>query len=147
VDGWSSCPSCGTSLGWRSCGPSSTRAWSPMTDRRSRGKSLEESVATIEAEGLDRFAHVIGDDHSSSADALVLTRRDGVWTSFSTTERAGVEETGVRTDEELSDALDDFLRLMRLRADEDVIMSRIREKNRLAHETWRASRDDRPGRA
>ncbi|KPG88062.1 hypothetical protein [Frigoribacterium sp. RIT-PI-h] len=109
--------------------------------------TLEATLATIEAEGLDRFAYVIGDDHGSSADALVLTRRDGVWTSFSTNERAGVEESSVRTYEELSDALDDFLRLMRLRADEDVLMSRIREKNRLAHETWRASRDDRPERA
>jgi hypothetical protein len=118
-----------------------------MTDSRSRGKSLEETVATIEAEGLDRFAYVIGDDHGSSADALVLTRRDGVWTSFSTNERAGVEETSIRTYEELSDALDDFLRLMRLRADEDVLMSRIREKNRIAHETWRASQDDRAGKA
>jgi hypothetical protein len=118
-----------------------------MTDSRPRGRSLEETVATIEAEGLDRFAYVIGDDHGSSADALVLTRRDGVWISFSTDERAGVEETSVRTYEELSDALDDFLRLMRLRADEDVLMSRIREKNRLAHETWRASQDHRPERA
>jgi len=108
--------------------------------------TLQETVATIEAEGLDRFAYVIG-DHASSADALVLTRRDGVWTSFSTNERAGVEETSVRTYEELSDALDDFLRLMRLRADEDALMSRIREKNRRAHETWQASRDDRPGKA
>ena len=52
--------------------------------------TLEATLATIEAEGLDRFAYVIGDDHDSSADALVLTRRDGVWTSFATNERAGV---------------------------------------------------------
>jgi len=119
-----------------------------VTAEGSQGMTtLQETVAAIEAEGLDRFAYVIGDDEAGSADALVLTRRDGVWTSFSTNERAGVEETSVRTYEELSDALDDFLRLMRLRADEDALMSRIREKNRLAHETWRASRDDPPGKA
>jgi len=90
---------------------------------------------------------VIGDYHGSSTNALVLTQQDGVWTSFSTNERAGVEETSIRTYEDLSRALDDFLRLMRLRADEDALMSRIREKNRIAHETWQRSQNGRLDRA
>jgi len=109
--------------------------------------TLEAAVATIEAEGLDRFPYVIGDDHGSSTNALVLTQQDGVWTSFSTNERAGVEETSIRTYEDLSRALDDFVRLMRLRADEDALMSRIREKNRIAHETWQRSQNGRLDRA
>ena len=101
--------------------------------------TVEATVATIEAEGLDRFRYVIGDDHSNEMNALVLTCRDGVWTSFSTSERASVVTTSIRTYEDLSDALDDFLRLMRLRAEEHALMSRVRESNRIAHERWRDS--------
>jgi hypothetical protein len=79
--------------------------------------TVEATVATIEAEGLDRFRYVIGDDHANGMDALVLTERDGVWTSFFTSERAAVMTTSIRTYENLSDVLDDLLRLMRQRAD------------------------------
>ena len=101
--------------------------------------TVEATVATIEAEGLDRFRYVIGDDHANEMDALVLAERDGVWTSFFTSERAAVMTTSIRTYENLSDALDDFLRLMRQRAELEVLMTRVRDSNRIAHEEWRES--------
>lgn len=99
--------------------------------------TVEATVAVIEAEGLDRFRDVIGDGHANEMDALVLTERDRVWTSFFTSERAAVMTTSIRTYENLSDALDGFLRLMRQRAELEVLMTLVTDSNRIAHEEWR----------
>ncbi|KPG88063.1 hypothetical protein [Frigoribacterium sp. RIT-PI-h] len=75
-----------------------------------------ESVHTVmAAEGLDDLGHVIDDDHANRTDCLVVTRRDDAWVTFSTDERATVVDESVRTYPSESEALDDFLVLLRMK--------------------------------
>lgn len=118
--------------------------------------TLRETVATIEAEGLDRFAYVIGDDHGGSADALVLTRRDGcvalgddhlrrpdclavarrdgAWSTFYVDERAAVEERSLHTFPDEVSAVADFLDRLRSQHRKLEIQDELRNRRRRAGE-------------
>ena len=77
--------------------------------------TIESVHAVMAAEGLDDLAHVIDGDHANSTDCLVVTRRDDAWVTFSTDERAAVVDGSVRTYPSESEALDDFLVLLRMK--------------------------------
>jgi hypothetical protein len=77
--------------------------------------TIDETRAALTAEGLDRLKYVIGSDGANETDCLVLCRQEGGWVSFSRDERAAVMSESVRTYSSESEALDDFLELMRLR--------------------------------
>ncbi|KQN41040.1 MULTISPECIES: hypothetical protein [unclassified Frigoribacterium] len=77
--------------------------------------TIDETRAALTAEGLDRLKYVIGSDGANETDCLVLCRQEGGWVSFSRDERAAVMSESVRTYSSESEALDDFLELMRLK--------------------------------
>ncbi|ROS49458.1 hypothetical protein [Frigoribacterium sp. PhB24] len=77
--------------------------------------TIESVHAVMAAEGLGGLGHVIDGDHANSTDCLVVARRDGAWVTFSTDERATVVDESVRTYPSESDALEDFLVLLRLK--------------------------------
>ena len=77
--------------------------------------TIESVHAVMAAEGLDDLAHVIDGDHANSTDCLVVTRHDDAWVTFSTDERAAVVDGSVRTYPSESEALDDFLVLLRMK--------------------------------
>lgn len=94
----------------------------------------EELLETMRAEGLDKLNWVMGDDRVHRRDAVALVQRAGIWLTFSTDERAAVVETSIRTYESHSAALDDFLRLLRMLAEEKRLTAVVRERSRLARE-------------
>lgn len=77
--------------------------------------TIDSVRAVMAAEGLDDLAHVIDGDPANRTDCLVVTRRDDAWVSFSTDERAAVVDGSVRTYPSESEALEDFLVLLRLK--------------------------------
>ncbi|KQN41037.1 hypothetical protein [Frigoribacterium sp. Leaf44] len=77
--------------------------------------TIESVRVVMAAEGLDDLAHVIDGDHANRTDCLVVTRRDDAWVTFSTDERAAVVDGSVRTYPSESEALEDFLVLLRLK--------------------------------
>jgi hypothetical protein len=77
--------------------------------------TIESVNAVMAVEGLDRLRHVIDGDHANRTDCLVVTRRDDAWVTFSTDERAAVVDESVRTYPSESEALEDFLVLLRLK--------------------------------
>ena len=77
--------------------------------------TIESVRVVMAAEGLDDLAHVLVGDHANRTDCLVVTRRDDAWVSFSTDERAAVVDGSVRTYPSESEALEDFLVLLRLK--------------------------------
>jgi len=77
--------------------------------------TIESVHAVMAAEGLDDLGHVIDGDHANRTDCLVVTRRDDAWVTFSTDERATVVDESVRTYPSESEALEDFLVLLRLK--------------------------------
>lgn len=77
--------------------------------------TIESVHAVMAAEGLHDLGHVIDGDHANRTDCLVVTRRDDAWVTFSTDERAAVVGGSVRTYPSESEALEDFLVLLRLK--------------------------------
>ena len=77
--------------------------------------TIESVCVVMAAEGLDDLAHVIDGDHANRTDCLVVTRRDDAWVTFSTDERAAVVDESMRTYPSESEALEDFLVLLRLK--------------------------------
>lgn len=77
--------------------------------------TIDSVRAVMAAEGLDDLAHVIDGDPANRTDCLVVTRRDDAWVSFSTDERAAVVDESMRTYPSESEALEDFLVLLRLK--------------------------------
>jgi hypothetical protein len=77
--------------------------------------TIESVHAVMAAEGLDDLGHVIDGDHTNRTDCLVVTRRDDAWVTFSTDERATVVDESMRTYPSESEALEDFLVLLRLK--------------------------------
>jgi hypothetical protein len=77
--------------------------------------TIESVHAVMAAEGLDDLGHVIDGDHTNRTDCLVVTRRDDAWVTFSTDERATVVDESTRTYPSESEALEDFLVLLRLK--------------------------------
>ncbi|WP_285063767.1 hypothetical protein, partial [Frigoribacterium sp. ME-P-080] len=67
-----------------------------------------------ESEALEDFLVLVG-DHANRTDCLVVTRRDDAWVTFSTDERAAVVDESMRTYPSESEALEDFLVLLRLK--------------------------------
>jgi len=77
--------------------------------------TIESVHAVMAAEGLHDLGHVVDGDHANRTDCLVVTRRDDAWVTFSTDERATVIDESVRTYPSESEALEDFLVLLRLK--------------------------------
>lgn len=77
--------------------------------------TIDSVRAVMAAEGLDDLAHVIDGDPANRTDCLVVTRRDDAWVTFSTDERAAVVDESMRTYPSESEALEDFLVLLRLK--------------------------------
>ncbi|MBD8537424.1 hypothetical protein [Frigoribacterium sp. CFBP 8751] len=77
--------------------------------------TIESVRVVMAAEGLDDLAHVLVGDHANRTDCLVVTRRDDAWVTFSTDERAAVVDESMRTYPSESEALEDFLVLLRLK--------------------------------
>lgn len=77
--------------------------------------TIESVRVVMVAEGLDDLAHVLVGDHANRTDCLVVTRRDDAWVTFSTDERAAVVDESMRTYPSESEALEDFLVLLRLK--------------------------------
>ena len=77
--------------------------------------TIESVHAVMAAEGLHDLGHVVDGDHANRTDCLVVTRRDDAWVTFSTDERAAVVDGSVRTYPSESEALEDFLVLLRLK--------------------------------
>jgi len=77
--------------------------------------TIDSVRAVMAAEGLHDLGHVVDGDHANRTDCLVVTRRDDAWVTFSTDERATVIDESVRTYPSESEALEDFLVLLRLK--------------------------------
>ncbi|KQM29753.1 hypothetical protein ASL10_03760 [Frigoribacterium sp. Leaf8] len=77
--------------------------------------TIESVRAVMAAEGLADLAHVIDGDPANRTDCLVVTRRNNAWVTFSTDERAAVVDESMRTYPRESEALEDFLVLLRLK--------------------------------
>jgi hypothetical protein len=77
--------------------------------------TIDSVRVVMAAEGLDDLGHVIDGDHTNRTDCLVVTRRDDAWVTFSTDERATVVDESMRTYPSESEALEDFLVLLRLK--------------------------------
>ena len=77
--------------------------------------TIESVHAVMAAEGLHDLGHVVDGNHANRTDCLVVTRRDDAWVTFSTDERATVIDESVRTYPSESEALEDFLVLLRLK--------------------------------
>ena len=66
----------------------------------------------VDAGGLGHLNAVIGDASTQKPFALVLARRDEVWSTYFLDERGLVEEQSIRTYDDVEAAAADFLRLL-----------------------------------
>lgn len=75
-------------------------------------RTLAALRTQVDAGGLGHLNAVIGDASTQKPFALVLARRDEVWSTYFLDERGLVEEQSIRTYDHVEAAAADFLRLL-----------------------------------
>jgi hypothetical protein len=76
-------------------------------------RTLAALRTQVDAGELGHLNAIIGDATTGKPFALVLARRDEVWSTYFLDERGLVEEQSVRTYDDVESAAADFLRLLR----------------------------------